>query len=221
MPSSPRHQFVRRMGKQPRPFDQLIGACRGIEMAEHIGPGAVAAHRRGEPAIAIGKAAHPPHRNAGAGGGVQGCLGKHRSRHGHKVKGEPAAAGDANEDRDRRLGRGAFRPLVVNCDFECHPQVSRAIAPCGARAVSNRISVQDREPQVTTIARAPARRADRRQVSWLAGRCPSPPSRVIQWLGMGSPLQLRGSCGMGTRLRRFCTAFLFALSIERPSITAS
>src|SRR5215813_8259949 len=61
-------------------------------------------------------------------------------------------------------------------------------------------------------------RPNRRQVSWLAGPHPSPPSRtrpVALWLGLAA-YSCGGSCGFGTPW--FRTAFPFGSHLERPSM---
>src|SRR5919198_5385731 len=60
-------------------------------------------------------------------------------------------------------------------------------------------------------------RPNQRQVSWLAGRRPSPPSRILpvaQWHGLAA-YSCGGSCGLGTVVPHHIPC---SLSRERPSI---
>ena len=103
-PAAPRHQCRRALREQLRAFDQAPAPAGGIEAAEHIGPGAVAAHRRAQAPVAVGEAADRPHRDAGPRGGLCGRLRQHLARNRHQIERPPAPAGDADIDRDGGCG---------------------------------------------------------------------------------------------------------------------
>ena len=110
-PAAPGHNAVGGAGEEPRAFDQRAGAGF-VEAAEHIGPGAVAAHGGAGAARAVGEAADRPHVDFGAGGGLRGRGGEHRA--GARLAVGLAAvsrppAGDADID-GRQRHRGGLMP---------------------------------------------------------------------------------------------------------------
>ena len=225
-PTAPRHQPVRATGRTAcAPSTRRGAAACGVEMAEHIGPGAVATHSGAQAAIAIGETAHLPHGNAGAGGRARRRLGEHRARNRDEVERASAAAGDADEDRDRvlRRDRRLWR-RHLGCGVGPASPVrslrAGALAP-GARSTLSRCRSTSAAANACRRGTPPGCVANRRQVSWLAGRRPSPPSRVdpvAAWQGLAA-YSCGGSCGMGTDPvphRIPCW-----LSCERPSIAAS
>ncbi len=111
-PAAPRHHAVGRMGEQPGALDERGRAVHGIEPAEHIGPGVIAAHRGAEPAIAVGETLHAEHCDAGAGGGAFRGLGEHGARDRPVVEIDAGAAGDADIDGGRGRNRGGHVGVV-------------------------------------------------------------------------------------------------------------
>ena len=65
-PAAPRHQAVRQRRRAGARLRSAPAAQVGVELAEHVGPRAVAAHGGAGAALAIGEAADRPDRDSGA-----------------------------------------------------------------------------------------------------------------------------------------------------------
>jgi hypothetical protein len=118
------------------------------------------------------------------------------------------SAGDAHVD-DRSVSGycGIGHALVSDRTHPCRS--AGAIAP-------TRVLMRFDRPRGTP----PGPRPNQRQVSWLAGRRPSPPSRVVpvaMWHGLAA-YSCGGSCGLGTFAPHRIPC---SLSRERPSIAAT
>ena len=87
------------------------GSAGGIEAAEHVGPGAIAANRGAQAALAVRQAADLPHDNAAACGSVRRCGGQQRAgaRLAVGFTGMPAGYADVDRRQPRRLPRSRSR----------------------------------------------------------------------------------------------------------------
>src|SRR5665811_1182628 len=214
--ATPGQEAVFRTGEKPRALDQRLGVPVGLKPPENIGPGAVASDGGAEGAAAIGQAFDLTDGDSGALGGFfrsqrqrqpgpRGVLG---------IAGLPA--GDADIDG----GRGQRGRFVLVCfDVgESHPfeAAPRAVRDWGAIGLgTDELALAIELP--ATEAPRPGKRPDRRQVSWLAGLSPSPPSRgspVAMWFGL-TAYSCGGSRGIGPKIR---TAFPVRSHRERPSM---
>ena len=156
-----------------------------------------------------------------------GRVGKHRAGERRVVEIAPAAAGDADIDGGRGRDRGGHVGVVRG---ERITIAGLASSPATSPARSNepqsgcRTAPRRHDPACgsanSTLRRRgtpPGARPNRRQVSWLAGRCPSPPSRVfpVALWHRARRLQLRG------QLRHWNVVVPHripcSLSCERPS----
>src|SRR5262249_10783959 len=131
--------------------------------------------------------------------GARGGVGEQRAGTRLDVRIVGAPAGDADIDGGEMfVGRGHPRLLRAELLLRHGCHACRSIPPEAPR---------------------PAGTSPRRQVSWLAGPRPSPPSRevpVAQWFGLAAD-SCGGSCGLGALLRPR-TAFPVRSLNERPSM---
>jgi hypothetical protein len=118
------------------------------------------------------------------------------------------SAGYADVDDGNLVGRcGVGHAWLLNRRHPCRS--AGAIAPTSG-ALTNRLR----------RGTPPGHEPNQRQVSWLAGRRPSPPSRVVpvaMWYGLAA-YSCGGSCGLGTCVPHRIPC---SLSRERPSITGT
>src|SRR5262249_27091785 len=156
--------------------------------AEHVGPAAIAAHGSAQTARAIRQAADWFDHDAAAFGGFRRRCGQDCTGAWFTLRSTGMSAGDAHGDGPSGGGYGGVgHTLPSDGGHPCRS--AGAIAP-------TRVLMRFDRPRGTP----PGPRPNQRQVSWLAGRRPSPPSRVVpvaMWHGLAA-YSCGGSCGLGT-----------------------
>ena len=193
-----------RAGEQARAFDQRRPAG-GVELAEHVGPGAIAADGGAGAAVAIGKTLDRPHHDAAAGGRLGGRLGQDRARTRLALRLAGAPAGDADID-DRGIGR---------CLGVGHVALLDDGHPCRSKGGMSPSRVPERN---RPAPRHPARPATESTAGLLARGSPPvtafPDVPVAVWYGLAA-YSCGGSCGIGTCVPHRIPC---SLSRERPSM---
>ena len=165
-PSAPRHDAVGRAGEKAGAGDERRSAG-GIEAAEHVGPGSIAANSGAQAARAVRQASDPPHDNAAAFGGIHRC-GRQQcawTRIAFGFTGMPA--GYADVDDGSLVGRcGVGHAWLLNQtspvplrrgnrpDLGCLERIACAEAP---RPATNRINGRSPGSRVAARHRLPGR----------------------------------------------------------------
>ena len=181
--------------------------CR-LRAGEHVGPAAIAAHGGAQAARAIRQAADWFDHDAAAFGSFRRRRGQDCTGARFALRSTGMSAGDAHVDGGSVGGRCWIgHALLSDGGHPCRS--AGAIAP-------TRVLMRFDRPRGTP----PGPRPNQRQVSRLAGRRPSPPSRVVpvaMWHGLAA-YSCGGSCGLGTFVPHRIPC---SLSRERPSIAVT